>query len=147
MTSPRTLLLSLRPRFANAILTGDKTVELRRRPINALPGTPVILYASSPTMAIVGTARLRAVQALTPGSAWRTYRKSLGLSRSEYDTYLDGSTRAYLLLLHQVCSLNEPLPLHRLREEGTFNPPQSFRYVAESDPAPLRTLGALSVTV
>ncbi|GAB3849021.1 hypothetical protein GCM10029963_32780 [Micromonospora andamanensis] len=140
MTSPRTLLLSLRPRFATAILTGHKTVELRRRPINAQPDTPIILYASSPTMAIVGTARLRAIQALTPEVAWREHRRNLCLSRSEYDTYLDGSTLAYVLRIHQVCTLNEPLPLHRLREEGTFHPPQSFRYVAATDPAPLRTL-------
>ena len=42
MTTARTLLLSLRPRFADAILSGAKTVELRRRPINADPGTPII---------------------------------------------------------------------------------------------------------
>jgi predicted transcriptional regulator len=52
----RTLLLSLRPRFADAILAGAKTVELRRRPINARPGTAILLYASRPMMAIVGTA-------------------------------------------------------------------------------------------
>ena len=56
MTYRRTLLLSLRPRFAQAILSGAKTVEVRRRPVNAPPQTPIILYASSPTMAIVGTA-------------------------------------------------------------------------------------------
>jgi hypothetical protein len=48
----RTLLLSLRPQFADAILSGTKTVELRRRPINAQSGTPILLYASRPTMAI-----------------------------------------------------------------------------------------------
>ena len=61
MTNVRTLLLCLRPRFAEAILSGAKTVELRRRPINTQPGTPILLYASSPTMAIVGTARLREI--------------------------------------------------------------------------------------
>ena len=74
MTNPatvrRTLLLSLRPRFAQAILSGAKTVELRRRPVNAPPQTPIILYASSRTMAIVGTARLREVQTLAPDAAW-----------------------------------------------------------------------------
>lgn len=62
----RTLLLSLRPRYATAILTGDKTTELRRRPVNALPGTPIILYASSPIMAVVGTARLADVHSCFP---------------------------------------------------------------------------------
>jgi len=140
VTVQRTLLLSLRPRFADAILTGAKTVELRRRPINAEPETPVILYASSPTMAIVGTARLREVRSQPPPAAWREHHPSLGLSRAEFDAYLDGSPRAYLLLLHRVCVLNEPLSLRCLRQDGGFRPPQSFRYIAASDPARLQRL-------
>src|SRR5262249_3864527 len=89
------LLLSLRPRFAQLILAGGKTVELRRRSVNAPPGTLVILYASSPTMAIVGTARLRDVQVLDIESAWNRHRRRLGLSRTEFDSYLDGSANAY----------------------------------------------------
>ena len=140
MTNYPAILLSLRPRFAQAILSGAKTVELRRRPVNARPDTPIILYASSPTMAIVGTARLRDVQVLTPDAAWQAHHRSLGLTRSEFDAYLDGTSRAHLLLLHRVCTLNEPLPLRTLRQEGRFQPPQSFRYVAASDPAPLHEL-------
>lgn len=136
----RTLLLSLRPRFAQAILSGAKTVELRRRAINAQPGTPILLYASSPTRAIVGTARIREVQHLTPDDAWREYHNCLALARSEFDAYLDGSPRAHLLLLRRVCVLNEPLCLHQLRQDGRFQPPQSFRYVVPSDPAPLHDL-------
>jgi predicted transcriptional regulator len=118
VTTQRTLLLSLRPQFADATLSGAKTVELRRRPINAQPPTPIILYASSPTMAIVGTARLGEVQIHTSAAAWRKHRMSLGLSRTEFDAYLDGSPSAYVLLLDGVCVLNEPLSLrqndHRL---------------------------------
>lgn len=136
----RTLLLSLRPRFAEAILSGAKTVELRRRPINAQPFTPIILYASSPTMAIVGTARLGEVQVHKPAAAWRKHRQSLSLSRSEFDLYLDGSSWAYVLLLEYVCVLNEPLSLRTLRQEAAFQPPQSFRYVAASDPGQLHGL-------
>ncbi len=139
-TVRRTLLLSLRPRFAQAILSGAKTVELRRRPVIAPPQTPIILYASSPTMAIVGTARLREVQTLTPNAAWSQHRRSLALTRLEFDAYLDGSVYAYLLILHRVCTLDEPLTLRELRQEGPFQPPQSFRYIAPSDPAPVRHL-------
>lgn len=140
MTTTRTLLLSLRPRFAEAILSHIKTVELRRRPINAEPGIPILLYASRPTMAIVGTARLREIQTLAPNIAWQTHHTRLSLSRAEFDTYLDGSTYAYLLVLQCVQTLDEPLYLHQLREDAQFQPPQSFRYVTLSDPAPLHDL-------
>lgn len=140
MTHRRTLLLSLRPRFAEAILSGVKTVELRRRPISAQPNTPIILYASSPTKAIVGTVRLRDVHALAPNDAWHAHQHSLGLTRCEFDAYLDGSPCAYLLLLHRICTLDRPLPLNDLRRDGPFQPPQSFRYVADSDPVALHGL-------
>lgn len=136
----RTLLLSLRPRFAEAILTGDKATELRRRPINARPGTPIILYASSPVRAVVGTARLASVDSCDPGTAWHQHQHTLGLTRQEFDTYLDGAPVAYLLQLRHVQVVNEPLPLDHLRRHGPFQPPQSFRYIAASDPSTLREL-------
>ena len=140
MTAGRTLLLSLRPRFADAILAGTKTIEVRRRPVNASAGTPIILYASSPLRAVVGTARLAAVENHDHNKAWRMYRHTLGLTRREFNAYLEGTEHVYLLHLRNVCILNEPLPLRRLREDGPFQPPQSFRYVAGSDPSQLHDL-------
>ena len=137
--SDRVLLLSIRPRFADAILSGTKTVELRRRPIKASPGTLVILYASTPTMAVVGTARLRKTVVCGPDTAWRSYRSSLGLARHEFDAYLEGN-RACLLLLEDVSSLEDPISLQDLREDCDFWPPQSYRYVSALDPASVRSL-------
>ncbi|MBO3736561.1 ASCH domain-containing protein [Actinoplanes flavus] len=140
MTAQRTLLLSLRPRFAAAILAGTKTIEIRRRPVNASPGTPIILYASSPQMAVVGTARLGSVTVCPPDDGWQRFHDEFGLDREEYDSYLDGAANAHLLHVTAVNRLNEPLPLRHLREQAPFQPPQSFRYVAAGDPAGLRDL-------
>lgn len=140
MRTERTLLLSLRPRFAAAILAGTKTIEIRRRPVNALPGTPVILYSSSPQMAVVGTAQLGSITVCTAKDGWHRHQDEFGLNRDEYDTYLDGVTYAHLLHLISVNRLNEPLPLRHLREQAPFQPPQSFRYVAATDPVGLREL-------
>jgi predicted transcriptional regulator len=135
------LLLSVRPRFARAILDGTKTVEVRRRSIQAVPGTPVIIYATTPTKAVVGTARLERVVVCEPDEAWKDHHQWLGLDRFEFDEYLGGGM-ACLLLLRDVASLADPLSLDRLREGGTFLPPQSYRYVSPTDPAPLRDLCA-----
>lgn len=136
----RVLLLSLRPRFAEAILEGIKTTELRRRPINAQPGSRVILYASAPTMAIVGTARLKKVEAAEPAEAWSRYHDRLALAESEFYAYLDGSDHAYLLHLTRINCLDRPLELKELRRTGGFQPPQSFRYIAPSDPKAIQDL-------
>ncbi|GGN37640.1 putative transcriptional regulator [Actinoplanes campanulatus] len=140
MPAQRTLLLSLRPRFAAAILAGTKTIEIRRRPVNAAPGTAIILYASSPQMAVVGTARLAHITVCPPDDGWRRFHHEFGLGRDEYNEYLDGAVNAHLLHVTAVNRLNEPLPLRHLREQAPFQPPQSFRYVAAGDPEGLRDL-------
>lgn len=136
----RALVLSLRRRFARAIIDGSKTVELRRRPINALPGTTVILYESSPTMAVVGTATLADVEVLRPYTAWRRYRSTLGLTWTEFMEYLDGTDQAHLLRLDDVKELIRPLTLETLRASAPFHPPQSFRYLSSADPRELHQL-------
>ncbi|WP_405062619.1 ASCH domain-containing protein [Kribbella sp. NBC_01505] len=136
----RALVLSLRPRFAQAILDGSKTVELRRRPIKALPGTTVILYESSPTMGVVGTATLTDVVSLRPHTAWRRYRNTLGLTWAEFMEYLTGVEQAHLLRLDDVKELAHPLSLGTLRASASFRPPQSFRYLSTSDPSELHKL-------
>lgn len=135
----RVLLLSLRPRFANAILAGTKTVELRRRPIKAPPGSTVVLYASAPTRAVVGVAKLHRSLVLDAEMAWEDHERELGLTRTEFDAYLDGR-RAHLLVLMDVRRLLEPVQLGRLREGCDFRPPRSFRYVSETDPASVHAL-------
>jgi predicted transcriptional regulator len=136
----RALVLSLRPRFAKAILDGSKTAELRRQRVGAPPGTRVILYASSPAMAVVGTARISAVESLTPDMAWRHYRHRLGLLRTEFDDYLAGSSVACILSMQGVQSLDAPLPLKQLHHTVRFRPPQSYRYLTSGDPSSLQEL-------
>jgi predicted transcriptional regulator len=136
----RVLLLSVRPRFARAILAGTKTVEVRRRRVQARPGTRVIIYASNPTMAVVGTARLLVALTYDPDAAWASHERGLGLHRHEFDAYLAGS-KACLLLLDEVTSLDTPISLDELRRSGDFRPPQSYRYLSPSDPEQVLVLG------
>ncbi|WP_083459569.1 ASCH domain-containing protein [Jiangella muralis] len=143
MSQPTAVLLSLRPRFATAILDGSKTVEVRRRPTRAPAGTLLLLYASSPTMAIVGTAELEAVEVHDPDVAWKEHESSLGLSRDEFDQYLEGSGIACLIHIREPRTFAAPIPLSRLRAAtDRFNPPQSLRYITNQDP--LLLLNAVS---
>lgn len=136
----RPLILSLRPRFATAILDGSKTAEVRRRRVCVPPGTLAILYASTPVMAVVGTALVKAVHVLAPDDAWRTYGNSTDLQRTEFDAYLEGSAVACIICLHRAQPIRPVLPLRELRELNEFQPPQSYRFVTRDDPHALREL-------
>ncbi|MFG3117883.1 ASCH domain-containing protein [Streptomyces sp. NPDC048197] len=139
----RAMLLSVHPRFATAILAGSKTVEVRRQRVAAPPGTTVVLYATAPTMALVGLARIAAVSVGSPREVWRAHRSQTGISRREFDEYMSGATQASGLTLEEAQPFEEPVPLGALRAAGSFHPPQSYRYltgealrqVAEASPA------------
>ena len=55
----RDLLISLHPRHASNILSGEKTVELRRRfPEQRTRGALALIYSTAPVQAVVGVAPL-----------------------------------------------------------------------------------------
>lgn len=129
----RLIFLSLKPRFAEAILDGGKQIELRRQPPRIEVPTRALLYASSPTMSLVGTCVVNDIVDLAPSTLWRRYGSISGVTRREFVDYFEGCTRAYGLKLSDVERLDEPVSLGSIRQElGGFQPPQSFRYVTES---------------
>jgi predicted transcriptional regulator len=136
------LLLSLRQRHAAAILAGQKRVEVRRRPVVAPVGTTIILYATSPVQAIVGTARLAAKLRCSAEEAWEIASAELALEREELMQYLLGSG-ASLLWLDDVRPLSRSIALAELRADAPFRPPQSYRYVRAGDPTAVTDLIAI----
>ncbi|MFD3912413.1 ASCH domain-containing protein [Streptomyces sp. NPDC058603] len=143
MSDPeRAMLLSVHPRFAMAILAGSKTVEVRRQRVAAPPGTPVLLYATAPMMAIVGMARIAAVQVASPREVWSASRTRTGISRREYDAYMSGATQASGLTLEGPVAFENPVALTTLRAAGPFHPPQSYRYLTSDDLRRMATASA-----
>lgn len=121
------LLMSIQPRFADAILDGTKTVELRRKPPRNEPDV-VIIYSSGKARAVLGVARLKGVHTSTPEDIWSKFGWTAGVSRAEFDEYFAGSPTASALELDQPRRGARQVPLVRLREIG-LEPPQSWRYV------------------
>jgi len=136
----RPLLMSLRPRFAHGILSGEKTVELRRIRVSAAPGTTIIIYASAPIMSVVGVATLAAVDIARPATLWRKHRTQLGLTRSEFYEYLVGAEFGCALSIANPQALPDPYTLAWLRAHARFQPPQSYRFLSDADPEPLHAL-------
>ena len=127
----RALLLSVRPQFAESILDGSKTAEIRRQRPDVRPGTLVIIYATKPKGAIVGTARVSDMSQGTPDEIWKRHKARVGISREYFDSYLEGAATAYALLLERVQRLVPFLTLEEMRAATSFQPPQSYRYVTQ----------------
>jgi ASCH domain len=73
-TKPRTVLFSIKPVYADKILAGQKTVELRRRfPEAGLSGSMAMIYCTSPVKAVVGSAQIRSVYKLPLTKLWTSH--------------------------------------------------------------------------
>jgi len=127
------MLLSVHPRHATSILGGGKTVELRRQRVAVPAGTSMVLYATSPTKAIIGTVTITDIHIDTPRRVWTQYRRRTGITRSEYDSYMAGAAQASAIVLASPRQIATPIPLSFLRSSGSFQPPQSYRYIGPKE--------------
>lgn len=129
----RPMLISLKPRFADAILSGKKTVELRRQRVTAEPGTLIYIYASSPAMALVGTVELSQVIFSNPARIWDCFGHRFSLAKTEFLDYVDSCDNVSALILKRPKTWTTPVSLQELRELGSFHPPQSYRFFSKAD--------------
>ena len=121
------MLLSLHAEYTQAILAGDKTIELRRSACGCEPGTPVLIYTSFPVKRVQAAARVAAVHALSPAELWTLAADTAAVTRAQFDAYLSGLDVAYGLELTDVQAISDT-PLG-------FNGPQSWRYLYADEPA------------
>lgn len=134
------VLFSIKPIYADQILAGRKTVELRRRFTNAeVTGSLAFIYSTSPVRQLVGYARIKAVRKLRIQDIWREYRDVAGISKAGFDTYFEGKCDGYVIELDEPTRLADGVPIADLRERFGFVPPQSFRYVSRDYHALIRS--------
>lgn len=124
------LFLSIHPRFVDKILSGEKTIELRRRRPRSVAGDWIAIYATTPQRQLRGIARVTEVRVGGVRDMWPEARLQAGVTKKEYESYFSNCERAVGIVLADPVSFAEPVSLERLRELWpNFQPPQGFRYL------------------
>ncbi|MFO0856632.1 MAG: ASCH domain-containing protein [Phycisphaerales bacterium] len=127
---PKSLLISLHPRFANAIFGGTKQAELRKVRPQVESGDQVVIYCTKPTAAILGVVTVESVIAAPPSKLWTRLSQTSAVSRSEFFRYFHNRHVAYAILITSPRLLKTPITLAELRTECRgFIPPQSYWYL------------------
>ena len=135
MTELSDAIISIRPNFADAILDGTKTVELRRRIPPIAVGTRLWIYATRPTAAIVGSAIVSAILRDTPDVIWKRVSNKTALERGEFDHYFDG-TNVAIGIKHCTVKRVNHIGIERLRKwRSGFHPPQVLSKITPSIPS------------
>jgi predicted transcriptional regulator len=117
----RDVLMSIRPEYAEAILSGKKTFELRRRRPSFAVGSRVVVYSSSPDQRLLGTFEAGSVHEASPDEIWQMVSKRAGIDRDAFDAYFSGCENAYAIEVRSPQRL-DPKPLR-------FRPPQSYLFL------------------
>ena len=127
--APDVALLSIRPEYADAILSGSKRVEFRRRPL-ATSVTHVVIYSTRPEGRVVGICRVVAQHRASPSELWSEFQHCGGIARRAFDAYFEGTREAYAIELAMPRTIS-PEDGVSLAELGATRPPQSFQYVRD----------------
>ncbi len=133
-------IISIRPNFAEAILAGEKTVELRRRVPPIGVGTRLWIYATKPVGAVVGSASVKKLVRGTPDEVWEKCGERSGVNREVFDIYFDGAKWAIGLVLVNV-HRRRPVPIEKLRLlRAGFHPPQVIAPISDEEAISLDAL-------
>lgn len=129
-----TVLLSLRPKYAELIISGQKRAEIRRLPSRIQAGTTALVYASTPCRSLVGAVQVLDVQRLAPSTTWKRWGRDTGLAKAEFDDYVQGQRQVTTLVLGAVVRFSNPLSLDTLRDRWKpFIAPQSYRFLRDAE--------------
>ena len=121
------ILLSIKPEYAKRILDGSKKYEFRKRLAQETVDS-IVIYSSSPQMAVVGEVEVIESIAMSPSALWEFTKKEAGISRTKYRTYFKDCKIAYAYKLGNVTIYENP---KALKDLGLFQAPQSFIYLAK----------------
>lgn len=126
-TTGRVGLMAIQPRYAQAILSGAKTVEFRKRALAPDVDT-VLIYETSPTQRIVGLFRIVETVRLPPRGLWRRFGEVGSIARPEFMDYYASRATGVGLVVGSVDRFEVPIPLWELQPRPAV--PQSFSYVS-----------------
>jgi len=140
MLSPdNILLLSIKPKYAEQIFTGIKTVELRRVKTRLKTGDLVFVYVTSPDKQLLGWFEVESITEFENkpkeiNKIWEQIGQKTGITRPEFNNYYQGASLGVIISIKNPKKFNNPVKLHTLRQKfSNFTPPQSYRYLSTQE--------------
>ena len=119
------VILSIKPVYAEAIMSGLKTIEFRKK-VFKRPVNKIYVYASSPIKKIIGYFTISEVVEAAPKDLWESFNSVGGIDKQSFFDYYDGVSDAIGLKVDEVRQFNNGVnPLDVLDK---FTAPQSYMY-------------------
>ena len=121
------VLLSIKPHFAERIFCGIKRYEFRKVLFKNRTVKRIIVYATAPVGKVIGEFEIESILELEPEALWEHTQEHSGIHKDYFDAYFDGRSTAYAIKVGRTTRYATPLELY-----SHFNvkqAPQSFVYI------------------
>ena len=124
------LLMSIKPKYAKKIYSGEKTVELRKtKPKKIHHGSSVFIYETSPAKAITGLFIVDYIYETNFFIESKIIKKA-SISQQQFARYYNKNDKIVAIHILNYKRINK-IPLNKFRERLNINAPQSYRYITE----------------
>lgn len=123
-----TVLLSIKPEFADKIFDGTKKYEYRKSIFRRTDIKKIIVYASSPVKKVIGEFTIEDILSDEVDVIWEETAIFSGISKRFYYTYFENRNKAYAIKIGRVTRYE----IARQLSDYSINvAPQSFAYLEE----------------
>lgn len=127
------VLLSVKPQYANLLVDGVKTVELRRKfPTDLVEGTRCVIYSTSPVQRVIGECKIHTVKKLPINELWRDTADKAMIPWADFSNYFGDLEHGYAVHVYGYIRYSDPLTL-QVAAGPDAKPPQSYRYLPIRD--------------
>jgi predicted transcriptional regulator len=121
-----TVLLSIKPQYADKILNGDKRFEFRRLLYKSPNVKKIVIYATSPVMKVVGEFGVAQVHSMNLEELWEQTMEYSGIEKHFYDSYFAGKNVGHAIEIKDARRYKNP---KLLKDYNISHAPQSFVYL------------------
>jgi type I restriction enzyme S subunit len=124
------VILSIRPKYAELILSGTKRYEFRKSIFNSKYVDEAYVYATSPIKRIVGVFKIGDITKDSPKGLWDQFGHLSGMDEAEFFEYFEDIRIGFAIEIKHVEIFDSPCDPKELIPG--FSPPQSFCYLKYS---------------
>ena len=120
-------LMSIKPKYANAIMHGSKKVEFRRQ-IFDVNVERVYVYSSHPIKELIGYFEVDKIICENPDKLWDDYNKVGCISKKDFISYFNNCSYGFAIVIKGVHRFAKDYLIADIFGEN-FRVPQSYRYI------------------
>ncbi len=122
------VILSIKPIYAQAIMSGTKKVEFRKK-IFKRPVDKIFVYSSSPEKKIIGFFTIKEIVQNNPKKLWREFSDVGGIDKIDFFNYYQNSETGFSIKIYGVQKFKNGIDPSDIFEN--FCAPQSYIYLEE----------------